>query len=122
MNKGMSRLGRIALILGPLLISQPVRSATHKGVSLDHTEYTATARCVTTDQSFDKVSVKFKGVSVSIYFDDGGHLTLRLESEEIPDVHHIVAHVTDKGYESVTWTIDLTSCKETGSAPEEEPT
>lgn len=111
----------IALIAAYLLVSHPAQGATHKGVSLDHSEYTAKAKCVTTDEKFDKVSIKFKKDRVNIYFDDGGHLTLKLESEEIADPHHIVAHVTDKGHESATWILDLSDWKEAGSNPEEEP-
>jgi len=101
------------VICGCLLLICSAQAATHKGISLDHTEYTAKAHCVTSDQTFEKVSVKFDKDSVNIYFDDGGHLTLKLESEEIADPHKIVAHVTDKGYEKVTWVLDLSNFKET---------
>jgi hypothetical protein len=118
----MRRLRLIALIGVLLLVSHAARGATHRGVSLDDREYTAAARCVTTDQAFEKVTIKFKRDTVNVYFDDGGHLTLKLESEEIADLHHIVARVTDKGSENVTWIFDITNWKEAGSSPEDEPT
>src|SRR5262249_47980398 len=111
----------ITLLAGCVVSNYSTQGATHKGVSLDHSEYTAKARCVTSDETFDKVSVKFKKDRVNVYFDDGGHLTLKLESEEIADLHHIVAHVTDKGHASVTWILDLSDWKEDGSTPDEEP-
>jgi hypothetical protein len=119
---GMRKLRLIALIGVLLLANYAARGATHKGVPLDDREYTAAARCVTTDQAFEKVTIKFKRDTVNVYFDDGGHLTLKLESEEIADLHHIVAHVTDKGSESVTWVLDITNWKEAASTPEDEPT
>jgi hypothetical protein len=117
----MWRLRLIAVVGVYLAGNFAARAATHKGASLDDTEYTATARCVTTDQTFEKVAIKFKRDRVNVYFDDGGHLMLRLESEEIADLHHIVAHVTDKGSENITWLLDITTWKETGSRPEDEP-
>jgi hypothetical protein len=104
-----------------LLTSLPANGATHKGVCLDHAEYTATARCVTSDQIFEKVSVKFERDSIKIYFDDGGHITLKLESEEISNPRHVVAHVTDKGYETVTWIIELSDLKLSTPPSEPEP-
>jgi len=118
----MLKLRLIALIGVLLVANYAARGATHKGVPLDDLEYTAAARCVTTDQTFEKVTIKFKRDTVNVYFDDGGHLTLKLEAEEIADLHHIVAHVTDKGSESVTWILDITNWKEAVSTPEDEPT
>ena len=117
----MRRLRLIALIGVWFASSYVAQGATHKGVPLDDREYTAAARCVTTDQAFEKVTIKFKRDTVNVYFDDGGHLTLKLESEEIADLHHIVAHVTDKGSENVTWILDITNWKEAASTPEDEP-
>ena len=64
------------------------------------------------------MAVRFQRDSVNIYFDDGGHLSLKLESEEIANPHHVVAHVTDKGYENVTWVLDLSDWKDAGSEAE----
>src|SRR6516162_6550843 len=112
---------RLIFLIGVLSrVNHPAPGATHKGVSLDDREYTGAARCVTTDETFEKVTIKFKRDTVNVYFDDGGHLTLKLESEEIADLHHIVAHVTDKGSENITWLFDITNWKE-GPAAEDEP-
>jgi len=117
----MRRLRLITLIGVCFFGNYAAPAATHKGASLDDTEYTAAARCVTTDQAFEKVTIKFKRDGVNVYFDDGGHLTLKLESEEIADLHHIIAHPTDKGSESVIWIFDITNFKEANRALEDEP-
>src|SRR5215469_18742402 len=116
------RMLRLIALFGVLLAANyGARGATHKGVPLDDKEYTAAARCVTTDLAFEKVTIKFKRDTVNVYFDDGGHLTLKLESEEIADLHHIIAHPTDKGSESVIWIFDITNFKEASRALEDEP-
>jgi len=120
-NRTMFRPKLMTPIIGLLLLSYSVQGATHKGRCLDHTEYAASAHCATSDQTFEEVSVKFDRDSVTVYFDDGGHLSLKLDSEEITDLHDIRAHTTDKGYEEVTWILDLSHWEESSPASQEEP-
>jgi len=92
----------ILFLCGHLFVRQ-LLAADYNGSVIDGNTYDCTAFSYDTG-NFYNVTVDFSGDEATIYFNNGGHITITLDSEEIEDPNSISAYDYSKG---VFWDLDV---------------
>ena len=93
----------IEIILSTIFLISILNSAEYNGRNIDGERYDATVYSYSTSHYYN-VEVEFDGEDVTIYFSNGGHITVTMDCEEIEDPHDISAYDYKN---SVYWDIDV---------------
>lgn len=95
-----------AVFCAALLVSLSALSATaaeYNGQDVDGQSYSASAYSYSTSKWYN-VTVEFSGDDAEIFFQNGGHITVTLDDEEIEDPHNISTYDYAK---STYWDLDV---------------
>ncbi|MCR4424113.1 MAG: hypothetical protein WHU95_07235 [candidate division WOR-3 bacterium] len=91
------------LFLLIFLVPLRVDAAEYNGQNIDGIIFSATVYSYSTGEYY-YVDVEFDRDEATIYFQDGGYITVSLDGEEIDDPHNILAYDYQR---SVFWDIDV---------------
>jgi len=93
----------VILIIAGFIISSQVMAAEYNGYDIDGESFSCTAYSYDTGNYY-YVTVEFSGSDVTIYFDNGGYITVTIDDEEIDDPSSISAYDYAKG---AYWDLDV---------------
>ena len=100
----MGTLQKVFLFVAVLLLLTTTPFAVeYQGEDVDGHLYSATAFSYSAGQ-FYNVNVEFDGDEATIYFHNGGHITVTMDDEEIDDPHDISCFDYNK---STFWDLDI---------------
>lgn len=100
----MKRLSFISFTLLALLcLTNVAMAAEYLGQNIDGELYSVTAYSYSTGKYYYG-NVEFYGDQATLYFNNGGYITLNLDDEEINDPNNISAYDYQR---SVFWLLDL---------------
>ena len=99
----MKQIIWVGTVLYLLLTPASITAAEYNGESLDGKTFSASAYSYDTGNYYD-VTVEFSGSDAEVYFQNGGHITLTLDDEEIDDPHNISAYEYAR---SIYWDLDV---------------
>ncbi|MFH1581966.1 MAG: hypothetical protein ABIC39_07895 [Pseudomonadota bacterium] len=91
------------LMIAGFIISSKAMAAEYNGYDIDGESFSCTAYSYDTGNYY-YVTVEFSGSDVTIYFDNGGYITVTIDDEVIDDPSSISAYDYDKG---AYWDLDV---------------